>query len=192
MDGWTIFLLGAAIFFGLHLFATFRPRGAGDLRVRLGENAYRGLFSTLTIAGLVLLIVGYGDVRGAPSLWFPPEWTRHIPMALMLPAMILFVAAEAPIGRIKRAAKHPMLAGVKLWAFGHLAANGDLPSVILFGAFLAYAVLDRIVVKRRGATAPVQPIAAKGDVIAIVGGLALYLIIVFWAHTALIGVPVIS
>lgn len=190
MDGWTSFILGVAIFFGIHLFATFRPRGAGDLPVRMGENAYRGLFSIASVAGLVLLIVGYGDVRGAPSLWFPPDWARHIPMALMLPAMILFIAAEAPMGRIKRAAKHPMLAGVKLWAFGHLAANGDLPSVILFGAFLAYAVLDRIVIKRRSAP-PLPPMTAKGDVIAIVGGLALYLVIVFWAHTALIGVPVI-
>jgi len=191
MDDWTYFGLGMAIFFGAHLFAAFRPRGAGDLRVRMGESVYRAAFSVVSIAGLALLIVGYGDVRGAPSLWFPPEWARHIPMALMLPAMIFFVAAEAPMGRIKRAAKHPMLAGVKLWAFGHLAANGDLPSVILFGAFLAYAVLDRIVVKRRAAPSQPTPVTAKGDVIAVVGGIGLYLVIVLWAHTALIGVPVI-
>ena len=188
MSDTILFAIGMAVFFGAHLFAAFRPR---DLPERMGRNRYRGLFSLVSIAGLVLLIVGYAGVRNLWPVWDPPLWTRHIPMLLMIPAMILFVAAELPTGRIKRTAKHPMLAGVKLWAAGHLVANGDLASIVLFGAFLAYAVLDRIVVKRRDAPPPAA-VSTRSDVIAVVAGLALYLLIVFWAHAALIGVPVIG
>lgn len=184
----TLFAIGMALFFAAHLFAAFRPR---DLPERMGRSRYRGLFSLVSIAGLVLLIVGYGGVANLWPVWDPPLWTRHVPMLLMIPAMILFVAAELPAGRIKRAAKHPMLAGVKLWAAGHLVANGDLASILLFGAFLAFAVVDRIVVKRREAPPPAA-VSTRSDVIAVVGGLALYALIVFWAHAALIGVPVIG
>ena len=45
--------------------------------------------------------------------------------------------------------KHPMLAAVKFWAFAHLLSNGSLADVLLFGGFLAWAVLDRISLKRR-------------------------------------------
>lgn len=189
MSGSGLFFVGLAVFFGAHLFAALRPRGAGDAKERIGANTYRGLFSLVSAVGLILLIYGYGDWRHAVVVWDPPLWTRHIPMLLMIPAAILFVAAEAPAGRIKRAVKHPMLAGVKIWAFSHLLANGDLASVILFGAFLAYAVFDRIAVKRR-AQPEFPDVSTMGDVAAVVGGLAVYLIFVFWAHAALIGVPV--
>jgi len=185
------FGLGLAVFFGAHLFAAFRPRGASSLPERMGRNAYRGAFSVISLAGLVLLILGYDDLRGYAPVWRPDLWTRHIPMALMAPAMILFVAAEAPAGRIKRAVKHPMLAGVKLWAIGHLAANGDLPSILLFGAFLAFAIVDIIVVKRRDTGQSEAAISPRGDVIAVVGGVILYLAFLFYLHEALIGVPVL-
>ncbi len=191
MDDGLIFALGLAIFFGAHVFAAVRPRGAGDLPSRIGAGPYRGLFSLVAIAGLVLIVIGYDGVRGLTPVWDPPLWTRHVPLTLMLPAMILLIAAEAPMGRIKRAVRHPMLAGVKLWAFAHLVANGDLASIVLFGSFLVYAVLDRIVVKRRAAPAPPAP-TAKGDAIAILGGVAAYAAIVFWLHAELIGVPVIG
>lgn len=192
MDGTIIFALGLVVFFAAHLFAAFRRRGPGDLPERLGVLPYRGLFSLVSIAGLVLIVIGYGELRNLYPVWSPPDWTRHIPLLVMAPAMVLFVAAEAPAGRIKRLAKHPMLFGVKLWAAAHLVANGDLASIILFGAFLAFAVLDRIVVKRR-ATAASAPaaVSAKGDAIALVGGLALYFAIVFFLHEAVIGVPVV-
>lgn len=193
MNDSLIFGLGLAIFFGAHLFAAFRPRGDGDLPSRIGAGLYRGLFSLATLAGLVLIVIGYDALRGLTPVWDPPFWTRHVPITLMLPAMILFVAAEAPMGHIKRVVRHPMLAGVKLWAFSHLVANGDLASALLFGSFLAFAVLDRIVVKRRAPPASPSPQAAlRGDIIAVGFGLLLYGVIVFWAHAALIGIPVIA
>jgi len=185
-----IFAAGMVVFFGVHLYAAFRPRGAGDVEVRLGRNVYRGLCSLASAVGLALLIWGYDGWVNAVPVWDPPFWTRHVPMLLMIPAMILFAAAELPRGRIKQTARHPMMLGVKLWALGHLIANGDLASILLFGGFLAFAVVDRIAVKRRNPPEPEAPASGMADLAAILLGLGLYALIVFWAHGALIGVPV--
>lgn len=190
MGSVSYFVLGLALFFGAHFFSTFRSRGPGDLKQKLGYGPYMGLYSLVSIAGLVLMIMGYGFLRNMIPVWDPPVWTRHIPLTLMLPALILLVAAYAPTGYIKKAVKHPMLAAVKIWAFAHLCANGDLASIILFGSFLAYAVIDRIVVKRRGNPMEGKTPSAMGDVISVVGGIAAYAAIAFWAHAALFGVPV--
>lgn len=190
MGSISYFLVGLVLFFGAHMFAAVRSRAPDGLAQRIGRGPYMGLFSLISLAGLVMLIIGYGGFRNTIPVWDPPVWTRHIPLTLMLPSLILLVAAYAPAGYIKKYSKHPMLAAVKIWAFAHLCANGDLASVILFGAFLTYGVIDRILVKGRG-----DPMAGKtpspmGDAIAIVGGAIAYAAIAFWAHEALIGVPV--
>ncbi len=123
-------------------------------------------------------------------MWYPPHWTRHIVEVLMWPASIAVVAAYIP-GNIKRVLKHPMLVGVKTWAVAHLCANGDLGGIILFGAVLAWAVYDRITLKRRSDTgAPPIPVGAlTNDIIAVVVGTILYLALGFLFHPAVIGVP---
>jgi uncharacterized membrane protein len=114
-------------------------------------------------------------------------------MALMLPAVILVVAAYIR-GHIYTALKHPMLAGVKLWAAAHLLANGDLGGIILFGSFLGWAVFDRISLKRRSdAGAPPIPIGGWGnDLIAVAVGIVAYLALAFAFHPVVIGVPVVG
>ena len=110
----------------------------------------------------------------------------------MLPVMILLVASQVPAGRIKAAVKHPMLLGVKIWALAHLLVNGDLASVLLFGGFLAWAVVDRISEKKRllaGLTRNPEAGPLKWDIIAVVGGLVLYVLFVVVLHKLLIGVP---
>jgi len=187
----TYLILGLVIFFGTHLFTSFRSRAPGrDLRAKLGEGPYMGLYSVLALAGFVLIVWGYGAARPAPILYMPPTWMAHLNLVLMLPTMILLVAAYAPTGRIKKAAKHPMLAAVKIWALGHLLANGELNSVILFGSFLAYGVIDRIALKRRGNVGPGPDAAVSpmGDIAAIVIGSAAYAAILFWLHPILFGV----
>ena len=131
-------------------------------------------------------------MRPWTPIWTPPDWTRHVAMALMLPAIILLVAAYVPTGYIKKAVGHPMLTAVILWAAAHLAANGDLGSLILFGAFLAFSVLDRFVVRSRGdrGAAAATP-NIMGDLIAIAVGGALYAAIIYYLHPLIIGVPVI-
>jgi uncharacterized membrane protein len=196
MDVWyfTAFFAGLFLFFGTHLFTTFRPRGERDIALRMGKGPYMGLYSLVTVAGFVAMVWGYAYIKpGWIQLGIPPEWTRHVTMALMLPAMILIVTAYMrPVGFIKKAVKHPMLAAVKLWAFGHLLVNWDLSSVILFGSFLAFGVIDRSAVKRRG---DVGAAAAKanvlGDLLSIAVGIALYLLLVYQLHGDLFGANVL-
>tara|TARA_R110002072_G_scaffold86537_1_gene195212 strand:- start:7 stop:582 length:576 start_codon:yes stop_codon:yes gene_type:complete len=187
------FILGLVIFFGAHLFTTFRSREPGkDIKAKLGYGTYMGLYSLVSIAGFVLICWGFGATRDAGSLYMAPSWGRHVNLALMLPSLILLVASQLPTGAIKKAVKHPMLVAVKLWAFGHLLANGELNSVILFGSFLAYAVIDRIAVKKRGDNGPATDATASvmSDVGAVVIGGGLYVAILIWLHPILFGVAI--
>jgi len=184
-------ILGLVIFLGAHVFVTMRNERA-VLVAKVGEWPYRGLFSLVSIIGIVLIGYGFAQYRAAGpiAVWYPPHWTRHIVEALMWPASIAVVAAYIP-GNIKRVLKHPMLVGVKTWAIAHLCANGDLGGIILFGAVLAWAVYDRITLKRRGDPGA-PPIPAGGwtnDIIAIVVGTIVYLALGFVFHPAVIGVP---
>ena len=191
----TLFFSGLAIFFAAHLFSALRSRAPGkDLKVRIGYGPYMGLYSLVSLAGFILIVYGFGPARELGVAWSPPTWSRHINILLMLFALILLVAAQLPAGRIKQGAKHPMLLAVKLWAVGHLLANGEWNSIILFGSFLAYAVFDRIMVKRRGdiGPGPDASISSTMDLIAIISGVAAWAAILFWLHPILFGVPVIA
>lgn len=186
-----LLIVGIVVFLGIHLLPT-----CGGLRARLiarlGANGYRVLFSVLSIAGFVLLVYGFAK---APviQIWSPPVWARHLAMLLMLPAFVFLVAAYFP-GRIKTALKHPMLVAIKTWALAHLLANGDLAGIVLFGSFLAYAVYDRISVKRRqpdGTAGVGAPPGPYNDIVVVVLGLALYVAFLFWLHPLLIGRAVV-
>ena len=189
--GLALEILGLVVFLGMHVFVTMRDRRAVVV-ARIGEWPYRGLFSLVSIVGIVLIGYGFAAYRAAGPImvWYPPGWTRHIVVALMWPASIMIAAAYIP-GNIKRVLKHPMLVGVKTWAFAHLGANGDLGGIILFGSVLAWAVYDRITLKRRkDAGAPPIPVGGtKNDIIAIVVGTIIYLALGFVFHPVVIGVP---
>ena len=185
-----LFIAGLAIFLGIHSVGIFAPAWREAQIAQRGALAWKGLYSVVSIVGFALLIYGYGLARQSPViLYSPPAMLRHIALALMLPVFPLFLAAYLP-GRIKTAVKHPMLLSVKIWATAHLLANGTLVDVLLFGAFLVWAVLDRIAAKRRPVARTVQgaPPAAYNDVIAVVGGLALYAAFLMGVHLWLIGV----
>jgi len=189
--GLTVEIIGLVLFLGAHAFVS--RRGEREALIgRLGRGPYLGLFSVVSIVGLVLIGFGFARYRaeGMIPLWHPPVWTRHIVVALMWPASIAVVAAYIP-GNIKLALKHPMLVGVKLWAFAHLCANGDLGGIILFGAVLVWAVYDRITLKRRSDPgAPPIPVGGRrNDIIAIVVGTILYLGLGFLFHPLVVGLP---
>ena len=184
-----LFIVGLVLFLGIHSVSIVAPAWR-DAQAARNPGAWKGIYSAVSIAGFALLIYGYGLARQSPIVvWTPPTAMRHIALLLMLPVFPLFLAAYLP-GRIKAAAKHPMLLAVKFWAFAHLLANGTLVDMILFGAFLAWAVIDRIAVKRRAVprAIPVAPPSAINDVIALIGGLAIYALFLFWAHRQWIGV----
>lgn len=189
-----ILLAGLLLFFSSHLFSAMRPRLAdADIRLRMGDGPYRAIYSLVALAGFVLIVWGYGAARPDSSLLYAaPVWGRHLNYILMPLALIALVSAYVPTGRIKKALKHPMLVAVKIWALGHLLANGDLASVLLFGSFLVFAVIDRIAVKRRGETGPPPdaPVSAAGDLIAVLAGLGIAALIILWLHPVLFGVAV--
>lgn len=186
----TLFLVGLVLFLGIHSVSIVAPAWRNTQLQKRGEKVWKGLYAVVSLVGFVLLIYGYGLARQSPVvLYTPPAGLRHLALLLMLPVFPLLLAAYLP-GRIQRAAKHPMLLAVKLWAVAHLLANGMLVDLLLFGAFLAWAVADRISVKRRAGphAAPGAPPSKANDAIALIGGLALYAVFVVWAHRWLIGV----
>jgi uncharacterized membrane protein len=189
--GLTLEIIGLVVFLGAHAFVTMREHRA-VLVAKIGDGPYRGLFSLVSIVGLVILAYGFASYRAAGIIvvWNPPAWTHHIVEALMWPASIMVTAAYIP-GNIKRVLKHPMLAGVKTWAFAHLCANGDLGGIILFGSVLAWAIYDRITLKHRSdpGAPPIAVGGGRNDIIAIVVGTIVYLALGFAFHPIVIGVP---
>jgi uncharacterized membrane protein len=189
----TLLIIGLVVFLGIHCFSMARASRAG-LIGRVGEGPYKGIYSLLSLAGIVLIAVGYGQYRagGYIPVWDPPVWTRHLALLLVWIAFVCVAAAYLP-GRIKARLKHPMLAGVKIWALAHLLANGDLGSILLFGSVLAWAVAARISVKRRDVAAQhggtAAPMGWRNDVLAVVLGTAIYVVFLVWLHPWLIGVP---
>ncbi|HJV42532.1 NnrU family protein [Caulobacter sp.] len=183
----TILILGLVIFLGVHsariLAAPFR-----NAQIAANEKRWKALYSLASAVGFGVIIWGWILARPtAPALYDPPAWGRHAAMGLVWVAFILLAGSNGPVGRIKATVRHPMLLGVIFWSAGHLLANGDQASVTLFGAFLAWAILDLISALRRNDPAPVvtKPIA---DLIAVVAGTVLYALFVFSLHRMLFGV----
>jgi uncharacterized membrane protein len=182
-------LLGLIVFLGVHSISIVAPNWRDAMFARMGEGAWKGIYSVISILGFVLLVWGYGQARmEAVVLYNPPAWTRWIAAVLMLPVFPLLFAPYFP-GRIKAALKHPMLVAVKTWALAHLIANGTSADVLLFGGFLLWAVLDRVSLKRRPQR-PIRTLPARpfNDLITVVLGLALYFLFMHWLHARWIGV----
>jgi uncharacterized membrane protein len=184
-----VLIIGLLIFLGVHSITIISPQLRNRASQRLGEGTWKAVYGLASLIGLLLIIYGFGLARRSPLVVYtPPAFLRHVTFLFMLPVFPLLIAAYMP-GRIKTAVKHPMLAAVKFWAFAHLLANGMLADVLLFGGFLAWAVLDRISMKRRPAqTLRTAPPGRFNDVIAVVLGLAIYALFIFRAHAQLFGV----
>lgn len=187
-----LLILGLILFLGLHSLRIVAPAARQSLVERLGEGPWKIVHSLASIASLCLLIYGFGVARATtPVVWYPPVWTRHIALLLMVPAMICLIASLMPAGRIKEKVKFPLIVAVKIWALAHLIANGELSSILLFGSFLVWLVVLRISLKRRiAAGTTVLPVFVSGryDLIAIAAGLALWVWMIFGLHEWLIGV----
>jgi uncharacterized membrane protein len=184
-----VLIIGLVLFLGTHSIGIVAPAFRDRALGRLGTNAWKGVYGILSLVGFVLICYGFGLARQDPIvLYTPPRWLRHVAFLIMLPVFPLLFAANLP-GRIRTAAKHPMLAAVKFWALAHLLANGMLADLSLFGSFLAWAVVDRISLKRRPPQvlrlAPARP---WNDAAAVVLGLATYVFFILWAHVYLFGV----
>lgn len=187
----TYLILGLVVFLGTHSVRIFAEDWRARTIARMGQNPWKGIYSLISIAGFVLLVWGYGQARQAGGvLYDPPLFMRHVTALFMLISFVLVAAAYVPGNHIKAAIGHPMAAGVKLWAFAHLLSNGSLAAVILFGAFLAWAIVDFIVARKRDRAAGTQYPAGSGARTAatVVAGVAAWAVFAFWAHLWLIGV----
>lgn len=186
-----LLILGLVIFLGLHSIRIFAEDWRTALIKQRGEKTYKALYSVKSIIGFVLIIIGYGQARATGiELYSPPGWLRHLASLIMLLSFVLLVCAYLPGTRIKARLHHPMVIGVKLWAFAHLLANGRLADVLLFGAFLAWAVADLRAAKARDRALGTVYIAghASRDAVAVVIGLVATVVFARWLHGPLIGV----
>ena len=187
-----LMVIGLILFFAIHLVPANVELKNG-LIARFGPVGYKAIFGVSSLVGLALIVLGFYKLQLHPGknpiLWDPPTWSRHLALALMLPAMIALVATYVP-SHIHVMLKHPMLVAIKIWALAHLLANGDLAALVLFGSFLAFAVYDRISVKKRGDLGPLGKGSGPwiNDVIVVVLGVALYALIVLYLHQLVIGV----
>ena len=186
----TYLVAGLIVFLGVHSVAIVAPAWRDRMAVQLGDPAWKALYTAVSIVGFVTLVHGYGIARQSPHvLYTSPPFMRDVAALLMLPVFPLLFATYLP-GRIKAAVKHPMLTATKTWALAHLLVNGTVADVLLFGGFLAWAVADRIAVKRRAVPrrTPAAPPSPINDWLAVIGGLVVYVVFVAWAHQRLIGV----
>ncbi|WP_112994325.1 NnrU family protein [Hyphomicrobiales bacterium] len=191
-----ILVLGIIIFLGMHLIRVVAPGFRAGIIERRGKGTWRGIYAILSLIGLCLIIYGFGQARTETGMLYdPPVFLRHIALLLMLFAFVFLAAGFLPAGRIAVAVKHPQILSIKTWALAHLLANGETSSVLLFGSFLAWAVILRISLKHRErAGERVLPVfkSSTNDVLAIVIGLVAYGLFVWKLHEWLIGVaPVV-
>jgi len=179
------FVCGVILFFGAHMLPLVPVLRQG-LVAQLGELPYKGLFSIVAIAGLALIVVGYGQMA-VETLWFVPIWAWTTNPPLMIVAAILMVAAYMP-GNVRRLTRHPMLWAVVIWGVAHLLVTGHLAAVLLFGVFIAYAAVAMVALNVKGAEFQEDPRSWLWDGLNVALGLVLYFLIVrihAWA-----GVPV--
>lgn len=189
----SILVTGLIIFFTIHSISIFNHHWRNQMVQKIGIGPWQGIYSLVSVIGFIMLVYGYGQARLHPMLLYtPPHWLHHITMLLMVPVFPMLLATYLP-GRIQTTLKHPMLTAVKLWAFAHLLANGTLADILLFGAFLIWAVADRISLKRRSPDPVPAAMHSKfNDVLVVIIGLAIYVAFVLGLHKWLIGVPILN
>jgi uncharacterized membrane protein len=184
-------ILGLVLFFGGHSISMLALGWRNRIAERLGTRAWQALYSIMALLGFYLLVTGYGAARHSTAvLYVPPAWLRYVAALLMLPVFTLVLASVLP-GRIRAGARHPLLLATMLWAIAHLLTNGSVADLLLFGAFLVWAIAVRVSLDRRPARRLfAMPTSMANDAIAATGGLALYVLFILWLHLRWFGVPV--
>ncbi|MFN2327574.1 MAG: NnrU family protein [Chromatocurvus sp.] len=191
----TLMIVGLLIFLGTHSLNIFAPAWRDRQIEQRGAIPFKIVYALISIGGLWLAIVGYGEMRmTAVPLWNPPVGLRHFASLLMLPSFILLVAAYVPANHLKARLGHPMLMAVKIWAFAHLLANGRLGDIIFFGAFLAWAVVLYITLRKKDrARGTVYPAGrVPGTLATVIGGAVLWFVFARYLHIYVAGVPAIG
>ena len=191
-----LFILGLVLFLGSHSVRVFAEGWRTQKLAQWGEKFYKGMYSVASLVGFVLMVYGFSKIRwDSPLLWVPPVGMRHLAALLMLPSLVLLVASQVPHNAIKAKLRHPMVLAVKVWALAHLLANGKLANVVLFGAFLVWAVLNFRASRQRDRQAvpdssdgQVAPVDTSNTARVVLIGVAVWAILLFGGHTWLFAV----
>lgn len=186
-----LLICGLVLFLGCHSLRVGPASLRDGLVQRLGTGGFKGLYSIVSLIGFALIIWGYGQARMSPTVaWLPPVATRHIAILLMLPALILMVAAYVPTNVLKAKLHHPMVLSVKVWALAHLLSNGNLADIVLFGSFLIWAVLAFRAARQRDRANPTEAATSKplGLILTLLLGTGTWVALIMGGHRLLIGV----
>lgn len=186
-----VLVLGLLLFLGAHSVRIVADGWRARCIAQRGELSWKGAYTVVSLLGLGLIVWGFALARQQPVvLWQPPVMLKHLNSLFTLLAFVLLAAAYVPRNQIRARVHHPMVAGVKLWAFGHLLATATLADAVLFGAFLVWAVLDFGAARRRDRAlgTPYPPGHLGGTVVAVVVGVLGWAAFAFWLHAAWIGV----
>ena len=187
----TLLVLGLVLFLGIHSSRVFAEGTRQRFIAQRGPNAWKGLYTVVSVVGFVLIVQGYAQARLEPVvLWGSPMWVRHLASLLTLVSFVLLAAAYVPRNGIKARLGHPMVLGVKAWALAHLVSNNTLADLLLFGGFLLWSVLSFRAARARDRAAGVVATAGEGSrtAVAVAVGLVAWAVFAFWAHGAWIGV----
>ena len=187
----TYLVAGLLLFLAVHSTRVFANDWRNQTLARIGEKPFKGVYILLSLAGFALLIWGYGQARQqGVMLWNPPTFTRHLAALLTLVAFILLAASGVPNNQIKAKLHHPMVLGTKVWALAHLLANGSLASVVLFGSFLAWAVVLFAASRKRDRREQTgyAPGNSSATAVTVAVGVAAWGMFAFWLHRLVIGV----
>lgn len=183
----TLLIGGLLLFAFAHLFPSAMPMARKRLMDKLGSNPYRGLFSLLIIASIVLIVFGW-KAATPTSVYAAPLQASPVVSALVFVAFVLFVASQSKTN-IRRLVRHPQMAATLVWSAAHLFVNGDSRSLVLFGGLGAWAIIEMILCNRRdGAWEKPAPVAKSLDAITVVIGAAGFALI-WYFHQTLFGVP---
>lgn len=186
-----LLLAGLLIFFSTHSVRIAIPAWRGWQIARYGDRIWRGAYSASSLLGLVLIIIGFGEVRWTtPMLWVPPVWAPYATAVLVLLAFVVNAASGVPGNRIKGLVRHPMLTGIALWGAGHLIANGRLGDLLLFGSFVLWALIDFMSCLNRDRLAGVVPAGGtlRADMTCVLAGLLVWGVFLLFLHRWLFGV----
>lgn len=188
----SLLIAGLVVFLGIHSIRIFAEGGRQALIGRLGASGFKGLYTVVSLAGFALIVYGYGEARMTTSLvWNPPVATRHLAALLTLVAFVFLAASYVPGNRIKRAVAHPMVIGVKVWAFAHLLSNGTVADIVLFGSFMVWAALDFRAARARDRNGDIKPTTEaflSRDFLVVGAGVIGWLVFALWLHGWLIGI----
>ena len=185
-----LLILGLTLWSGVHFIPSIAPSYREQKIKQWGEFLYKGIFSLLLVASIILMVVGWKTITPS-TFYIPLAWGKPITLIFLLMSCILFVAGRTP-NNIKRFIRHPQLTGLCLFSLGHLFSNGDNRSIVLFVMLGTWAIAEIILInKREGAWIKPQPLPFKTELLTLIIGIILFAALLF-IHPYLSGIALIN